>query len=71
MTTSRARAGARPARRPPAESKPSKRSTEPAEPGDEGGETNWMEGLSNRLSAYSLSEDEAPAAAEPEDDEKD
>jgi acyl-coenzyme A synthetase/AMP-(fatty) acid ligase len=27
------------------------------EPGDEGDETGWMQGLSNRLSAYSLSED--------------
>ena len=61
-----------PRRKPPAEPKPSKHSTEPAEPGDEGGgEVDWMEGLSNRLSAYSLSEDEARAAADTDDDEKD
>ena len=61
-----------PRRKPPAEPKPSKHSTEPAEPGDEGGgEVDWMEGLSNRLSAYSLSEDEARAAADSDDDEKD
>jgi len=60
----------RPSRqRPPAEPKSSKRSTEPAEPGDEGVEVSWMEGLSNRLSAYSLSEDESPAA-DPDDDEE-
>ncbi len=60
-----------PRTRPPAEPKPSKRSTEAAEPGDEGSESNWMEGLSNRLSAYSLSEDDAQKNAEPEEDEKD
>jgi len=59
-----------PRRRPTAEPNTSKRSTEPAEPGDEGGEVGWMEGLSNRLSAYSLSEDDARAAAD-SDDEKD
>ena len=37
----------------------SKRSGTPAEPGDEGMGSDWMQGLSNRLSAYSLSEDEA------------
>ncbi len=44
----------------------------PAEPGDEGNEVSWMAGLSNRLSAYSLS-DEKPAPedadAEPTDAE--
>ena len=61
-----------PRRRPPAEPKSSKHTTEAAEPGDEGGEVNWMEGLSNRLSAYSLSEDEAAQASDdPPDDEKD
>jgi hypothetical protein len=57
-----------PRRRPPAELNASKRSTEPAEPGDETGEASWMEGLSNRLSAYSLSEDEDPATADSDDD---
>jgi acyl-coenzyme A synthetase/AMP-(fatty) acid ligase len=37
------------------------------EPGDEGDETGWMQGLSNRLSAYSLSED----GAGPDDPERD
>jgi hypothetical protein len=38
------------------------------EPGDEGEETGWMLGLSNRLSAYSLSEDAArPGGAEPDE----
>ena len=36
-----------------------KRSSQPAEPGDEGNGTDWMAGLSNRLSAYSLADDEA------------
>jgi hypothetical protein len=45
-----------------------------AEPGDEAEEVSWMQGLSNRLSAYSLSEEDAspsddPAADTPEDAE--
>ena len=52
--------------RPAAELGKSKRSTEPAEPGDEGNEVSWMAGLSNRLSAYSLSDDEAQSASEPD-----
>jgi acyl-coenzyme A synthetase/AMP-(fatty) acid ligase len=56
--------------RPPAELKKSKHSTEPAEPGDEGDEVSWMDGLSNRLSAYSLSEDDEQAADPDSDDEK-
>ena len=55
--------------RPAADTGKPKRPTEPAEPGDEAGEVNWMEGLSNRLSAYSLSEDEPPTAADSDDDE--
>ncbi|HEU5489515.1 MAG TPA: AMP-binding protein [Gaiellaceae bacterium] len=54
--------------RPAAESGKSK--TEPAEPGDEVGEVGWMAGLSNRLSAYSLSEDDAAPAADPDDDDE-
>jgi hypothetical protein len=54
-----------PRRRPPAEVGKSKRSTEPAEPGDEGGEVGWMAGLSNRLSAYSLADEEAEQGSEP------
>ena len=50
--------------RPAAELKKPKRGTQPADPGDEGGEVSWMEGLSNRLSAYSLSEDDEPPAAD-------
>jgi hypothetical protein len=38
-----------------------KRSSQPAEPGDEGGGTDWMAGLSNRLSAYSLADEDAHA----------
>ena len=60
-----------PRRRPPAEPKSSKRSTEPAEPGDESGEVGWMEGLSNRLSAYSLSEDDVQEAADSDDEKTD
>jgi hypothetical protein len=41
-----------------AEPDPSKRPTTPAEPGDEGTEIDWMQGLSNRLNAYGFSEDE-------------
>ena len=37
------------------------------EPGDESDETGWMQGLSNRLSAYSLSEDASPP--DPPEDE--
>ncbi|HUG64473.1 MAG TPA: AMP-binding protein [Gaiellaceae bacterium] len=54
--------------RPQAELGKSKRSTESAEPGDEGHEVSWMEGLSNRLSAYSLSEDEGEPVSESDDD---
>jgi acyl-coenzyme A synthetase/AMP-(fatty) acid ligase len=53
-----------PRRRPAADQNKSKRSSEPAEPGDEGAEAGWMAGLSNRLSAYSLADEDA----EPEDE---
>ena len=57
--------GKRPARkRPPVETGTSKRSTQPAEPGDEATEVSWMAGLSNRLSAYSLSDDDAGEASD-------
>jgi hypothetical protein len=46
-------------RRPPVERGTTKRPTEAADPGDEGTEVSWMQGLSNRLSAYSLADDEA------------
>jgi hypothetical protein len=49
--------------RPAAEPGKSKRSTEPAEPGDEANEVSWMAGLSNRLSAYSLSDEDAQRPA--------
>ena len=58
-------------RRPPADPGKSKQSTEPAEPGDEGNEVSWMAGLSNRLSAYSLSEDDAQAAESSDDEASD
>jgi acetyl-CoA synthetase len=55
--------------RPPAEPGKHKRSSNAAEPGDEASEVSWMEGLSNRLSAYSLSEeDEELSASETDDD---
>jgi hypothetical protein len=57
-----------PRRRPPAELGKPKRSNGAAEPGDEMGEASWMEGLSNRLSAYSLSEDEEPSTSEDAED---
>jgi hypothetical protein len=54
--------------RPPAESDAPSHEPASAEPGDEGsGEVGWMAGLSNRLSAYSLAEDEE-RAARPDDD---
>jgi acyl-coenzyme A synthetase/AMP-(fatty) acid ligase len=57
----------RPARRrPPTEAGKPKKS-EAAEPGDEGHEVSWMAGLSNRLSAYSLNEDEPATPAEHDD----
>ncbi len=50
-------------RRPPAEPEgKKKRPTEPAEPGDEAGEVSWMAGLSNRLSAYSLADEDQESA---------
>jgi acetyl-CoA synthetase len=55
--------------RPQSEPGKTKRSTEPAEPGDEAQEASWMEGLSNRLSAYSLSGDDEPSASEDDEDE--
>jgi acyl-coenzyme A synthetase/AMP-(fatty) acid ligase len=45
--------------RPQAELGNAKRSTEPAEPGDEGAEVGCKAGLSNRLSAYSLADEES------------
>ncbi len=56
----RKREGARTARSrsKPAPEKP-KRGRSTGEPGDEAEEVGWMQGLSNRLSAYSLAEDEA------------
>jgi hypothetical protein len=36
------------------------------DPGDENDETGWMQGLSNRLSAYSLSEEDDAADDDPE-----
>jgi acyl-coenzyme A synthetase/AMP-(fatty) acid ligase len=39
-----------------------------AEPGDDAEEVGWMQGLSNRLSAYSLAEDEASSTDEPTED---
>jgi hypothetical protein len=58
-----------PRRRPPAETGTSKHSSEAAEPGDESTEVNWMQGLSNRLSAYSLSDEEAGGEPAAEADE--
>jgi hypothetical protein len=53
-----------PRRRPTGDASKPKRSSAPAEPGDEKPEAGWMAGLSNRLSAYSLSDEDA----EPEDE---
>jgi acyl-coenzyme A synthetase/AMP-(fatty) acid ligase len=55
-----------PRHRPAADANKSKRSSEPAEPGDEGAEAGWMAGLSNRLSAYSLSDEDAEPEGEPD-----
>jgi hypothetical protein len=44
----------------------STRSPEDVDPGDEGEEVGWMQGLSNRLSAYSLDAD--PETPEPAQD---
>jgi len=56
-----------PRRRPPAEQGKSKRKRSLEEPGDDAGDGTWMAGLHNRLSAYSLAEEEAedPEGAEP------
>ena len=66
-----------PRRRPAPDPGKSKRGKSgAAEPGDEAEEVSWMEGLSNRLSAYSLAEEdgdassaEEPTADKPEDAE--
>jgi hypothetical protein len=66
-----------PPRRPAPDPGKSKRGKSgAAEPGDEAEEISWMEGLSNRLSAYSLAEEDAdassagePTADKPEDGE--
>jgi acetyl-CoA synthetase/medium-chain acyl-CoA synthetase len=64
-------------RRPTADSTKGKRGKpRAAEPGDESDEVSWMQGLSNRLSAYSLADegtasDDEPSEAEPEDSEID
>ena len=57
-----------PRSRPQTEPGKQKRSTQPAEPGDEEQEVGWMAGLSNRLSAYSLSEDEVQEPPSDEDE---
>ncbi len=54
-----------PRRRPQIDQGNAKRSTQPADPGDEGAEVSWMAGLSNRLSAYSLNEGETEPVDEP------
>jgi acyl-coenzyme A synthetase/AMP-(fatty) acid ligase len=60
----------RPSRRRPApETGKTKRGKSgAAEPGDEAEEVSWMAGLSNRLSAYSLAEEEASSAGEPDEE---
>ena len=45
--------------------KPKRGKSEAAEPGDEAEEVSWMQGLSNRLSAYSLAEEEESSSDEP------
>ena len=61
-----------PRRRPAPESAKSKRNKSgPAEPGDEAEEVSWMEGLSNRLSAYSLAEEESGSGDELGEDKPD
>jgi hypothetical protein len=51
-----------------------RRQSKEPEPGDESDEVGWMQGLSSRLSAYTVSEDGSPSEAEndgrkPEDPE--
>lgn len=58
-----------PRARPQVDLGKARRPAEPAEPGDEASEVGWMAGLSNRLSAYSLSEEEESAARDADDDE--
>ena len=54
----------------PAPGKP-KRGRSTGEPGDEAEEVGWMEGLSNRLSAYSLAEEESSSDESDDDERKD
>ena len=67
--TSEPRKSRKPSRRaaPTSKSKPT-RGSSTGEPGDEPQEVSWMQGLSTRLSAYSLGEDEPPRT---DDDESD
>ena len=60
-----------PRHRPAADLNEPKRSSEPAEPGDEAAEAGWMAGLSNRLSAYSLADEGAEPEGEPDAGEPD
>jgi hypothetical protein len=57
-----------PRRRPAPDQGKSTRGKSGAEPGDEAEEISWMQGLSSRLSAYSLAEEEASSAGEPDED---
>ena len=58
----------------PAKDDKQSRTRSAGEPGDEVEEVDWMQGLSTRLSAYSLAQDDEPPAStddeehEPEDD---
>ncbi|HET9462159.1 MAG TPA: AMP-binding protein [Gaiellaceae bacterium] len=54
-----------PRRRPPPDPRKKRGKSGAAEPGDEAEEVSWMQGLSNRLSAYSLGEDSEKKSSEP------
>lgn len=56
-------------RRPPAQT-PSKARRSTEEPGDDAGDPDWMAGLSNRLSAYSLAEEGQEGEPEPGEEQE-
>jgi hypothetical protein len=63
--------GQEPRAHPPRRSIESSTALEPSigEPGDEADEMGWMKGLSSRLNAYNLAENETPSPRKPGEDE--
>jgi acetyl-CoA synthetase/medium-chain acyl-CoA synthetase len=60
-----------PRRKPPTDGSKPKKKRSLEEPGDDAGDAGWMAGLSNRLSAYSLAEEDADEEETEHEDEGD